>query len=78
MNFDITKHELVPEHILVSEEEKKKILEKFNTSLKQLPSILQSDPAIENLNAKPGDMIVIKRKSPTAKVAPYYRVVVHG
>jgi len=78
VDFDITKHELVPEHILLSEEDKNKILKEYNVSLKQMPSILQSDPGIKHLDAKPGDMIMVKRKSPTAGEAPYYRVVVHG
>ena len=78
MDFDISKHELVPEHAKLDEEEKKKILEKFNVSLKQMPSILKDDPAIQTLNANAGDLIMIKRKSATAKEAVYYRVVING
>ena len=78
MEFDISKHELVPEHTLLTDEEKSKILEQFNTSLKQMPSITIKDPAIQHLEAKPGDMIKIKRKSETTEESTYYRVVIHG
>ncbi len=76
--FDITTHELVPEHKKLSEENKNKLLEKMNLSLRQLPQILQVDPAIQHLEAEPGDVIQIIRKSETVGESVYYRVVVHG
>jgi len=69
-------NELVPKHEILSEEEKQKLLEKFNISLKQLPKILVTDPCAKALGAKPGDVIKITRKSPTAGEYYYYRVVV--
>ncbi len=70
------KHVLVPEHKKLSEKEKKALLEKFNITIKELPQILKTDPAIQGLNAKEGDIIMIKRNSPTAGESIYYRVVV--
>lgn len=75
--FNILKHELVPEHIRLTEEEKEETIKNFNLSLKQFPSIKHNDPAIKVLNAKVGDLIKIKRKSPTTGEAIYYRVVVN-
>jgi DNA-directed RNA polymerase subunit H (RpoH/RPB5) len=75
---DITKHSLVPEHNKLSEEEKQKLLKKHNISLRQLPKILKSDPAIQHLDIKVGDLIKIKRKSPTNKESIFYRVVING
>lgn len=77
-NFNIEEHELVPKHIKLTEEEKNKLLNELNISLRQLPMILASDPMAKKLDAKPGDIIKIIRKSPTAKESIYYRVVVHG
>lgn len=74
----ITRHFLVPEHIKLNDEEKKKVLAKFNISIKQLPMILASDPALKNLAVKVHDIILIKRASSTTKEAEYYRVVIDG
>ena len=76
--FDIRKHEFVPEHIKISEEEAKKILEEFNVIKEHLPKILLSDPAIKQLNPEYGDIIKIIRKSPTNTEFEFYRVVVNG
>jgi DNA-directed RNA polymerase subunit H len=72
------RHEYVPEHILLSKEEAEEVLKRYHVKPNQLPFILASDPAIRNLNAKPGDIVKIIRKSPTAGVSIYYRYVVEG
>jgi DNA-directed RNA polymerase subunit H (RpoH/RPB5) len=76
--MEIEKHELVPKHILLNEKEKEEVLKKYGITLKDLPRILSSDPMAKALNAKVGDIIKIIRKSPTAEVSEYYRVVVKG
>jgi len=74
--YDVLKHELVPKHIILTEEEKKELLEKLNITPKQLPKILISDPVVKAIGAKKGDIIKIIRKSVTAGESIYYRVVV--
>ncbi len=74
--FAIFDHELVPEHRVLSEEEKAELVKKYKIKLSQLPQIKADDPAVQALDAKPGDVIEIKRKSPTAGVYYYYRIVV--
>ena len=71
-------HELVPKHTKLNNSEKNKILEKYNVSANALPRISKDDPAVEKLNAVPGDVVKIDRKSQTAGVSIYYRVVVEG
>jgi len=44
--------------------------------LKQFPKILKSDPVIKSLNAKPGDLIKITRKSNVTGESTYYRIVI--
>jgi len=68
-------HVLVPKHEKLSDKEKTEILEKYNISLKQLPRISQSDPAIAHLDVEPGDLIKITRKSQTAGNSSFFRVV---
>jgi len=74
--LQINQHFLVPQHIKLTEEQKKQLLETFNISLKQLPMIKIDDPAIKDMGVKVNDVILIKRKSPTAKETDYYRLVV--
>lgn len=73
---DVTKHVLVPKHSLVSEKEKKALTDKYSLSGNELPRILKTDPAIQHLKAKEGDVIKIVRKSLTAGETVFYRRVV--
>lgn len=73
--IEISRHVLVPKHILLSDEEKEKIVKKYG-DIKLFPRILITDPAIRHLKPKVGDLIKIVRKSVTAGETVYYRVVV--
>jgi len=72
------KHELVPEHIVLSEKESEEVLKKYNVRYDQLPKILSTDPVAISIGAKPGQIIKIIRKSPTAEQAVVYRVVIES
>ncbi len=72
----ILEHELVPEHRILSLEEAASLLKKLGVKPSQLPWISINDPVVQLLGAKPGDIIEIKRRSPTAGEALYYRIVV--
>jgi DNA-directed RNA polymerase subunit H len=76
--IEIEKHQMVPKHIILSEEEKNEVLKRYKISLRQLPRILMTDPAIAEKNPKVGDVVKIVRKSPTAGETLYYRVVARG
>ena len=73
---EIIKHELVPKHEILTDKEKKDLLEKFEVTENQLPKIHASDPVIEMIEANPGHVVKITRKSATAGEAVYYRLVV--
>ena len=75
--IDISNHELVPKHEIVSEEEKKKLIEVYGP-LKNFPRIRSSDPQVKLLGAKPGDVIKIVRRNEVSEESIYYRVVVEG
>ena len=68
-------HILQPKHSKLKQEEVKKLLEKYNVSLSQLPRIKQEDPAIVELKCNIGDVIKIERKQED-KIIEYFRVVV--
>lgn len=75
-DFNILKHELVPEHIILNEKEKKEVLEKYGINPENLPKILVSDPVVKAIGAKEGDILKIIRKSKTAGTSIFYRVVI--
>ncbi len=75
-DIDVLKNELVPEHKILSDEEKQKLMDKYNITARQLPRILVTDPVVKQIDAKIGDVLEIKRKSMTAGVSLYYRHVV--
>ena len=77
-SFDIMSHDLVPLHIIILDKERKELLEKYNITPENLPKILDSDPVIKSIGAKPGQITKIVRKSHTAKEAIAYRLVIES
>ncbi len=69
--FNITRHVLVPEHRVLTEEEEKSL--KFNK--KELPTILKTDPVAKYYGMKTGQICRIKRPSTVSGFTYYYRVV---
>jgi DNA-directed RNA polymerase subunit H len=74
----ITNHVYQPKHEILTKQEAEQILKKYNTKPSQLPYIMISDKALQDLDVRPGDVIKITRKSPTAGESVYYRYVVEG
>lgn len=76
MAMDVRDHEAVPEHRKMDEEEVEELLEKYDTSKEKLPEIERTDAALKQMDVEEGDVIHIRRDSPTAGKTDYYRVVV--
>lgn len=66
---------MIPKHEKLGKDDQKKVLEKFNIKIRQLPAIKSSDPAIEDLKVERGDIVMITRQSPTAGKYIFYRRV---
>lgn len=75
--INILEHELVPQHRVLTPQEAKEVLRELGCSNpSQLPWISIKDPVVKAIKAKPGDIVMIIRKSPTAGEFVTYRFVV--
>ena len=83
-SFNVLKHELVPEHHLLTEEQAEEVLSRKGITRDQLPKIRKSDPGIKVLESahghpiEEGSVVKIVRKSETAQEFVAYRLVTRG
>ena len=62
---DKLEHELIPEHSKLSDKEAKDLLKKYNATIKEMPKILITDPAIAHMDIKEGDIIKVDTRTGT-------------
>lgn len=75
-NFDITRHFLVPKHLILTKDEEEVLLKAYKITKNELPMIKSSDPAIAQFKPKSGDIVKIERRSVYGDQLSYYRVVI--
>jgi DNA-directed RNA polymerase I, II, and III subunit RPABC1 len=73
--MDITKHELVPKHELLTNDEKNKLFSDFKINETQLPKMLTSDPVSRYYGLKDGNVVRITRPSETGGTYITYKLV---
>ncbi|WP_256297885.1 DNA-directed RNA polymerase subunit H [Haloarchaeobius salinus] len=72
---DVSQHELVPEHVVLDEDELGDVLDEYDIDRTDLPKIKRTDPALPD-EAEMGDVVKIIRESRTTDTAVVYRLVV--
>jgi DNA-directed RNA polymerase I, II, and III subunit RPABC1 len=74
----IIDHDIVPQHILLTEDEKSKYFLEFNHHPRDMKKILTNDPIARFYGAKVGDLFKIIRPSITSGKEIDYRLVIPG
>ena len=75
LQFNILEHQYVPVHEIISDDETKKVIKKYNiTNYDQLPNISRYDPVAQAIGIRPGQICKITRPSKTSIISYYYRV----
>lgn len=75
LSYNVTKHVLVPKHILLTTEQKSQVLKNIRSGEKHFPLINVLDPISRYFGAHIGDMFFIQRKGKNSFSVPYYRIV---
>jgi len=75
---DISKHLLVPKHILLSKEDGERVMSEYKLKKKDMGRIYIDDPMARYLYAQKDDIIQIIRESINSGYSTFYRLVIIG
>ena len=76
LQSDITEHDLVPQHIVLTKEEGDKVLESYRARKRDMPLIRSNDAVAKYYNMKQDEIVKIIRPSPVTGEAVAYRYVI--
>ena len=75
LQFNILKHNMVPKHTILNENEKEIFMKKYNIlNNSQIPDISYFSPVAIVIGLRPNDIVKIERNSRTAIKSDFYRI----
>tara|TARA_Y100000816_G_scaffold292437_1_gene287691 strand:+ start:3904 stop:4518 length:615 start_codon:yes stop_codon:yes gene_type:complete len=74
LQFNILKHSIVPPHRILSDEEKKTIISRYNIIDDNIAPISRYDPVAQVIGLRPDQYCEISRPSKTSIVSLFYRI----
>ena len=75
--FNVSKHNLVPKHKILSINETSDLLKKYNCSIKNLPTIKRDDPQAKYIGLRPKQVCEITVNNITSGITKKYRLCVN-
>ena len=73
--FNILDHKFVPNHRVLSDDEKAKVMKEYNiVKESELPEISRFDPVAKIIGLRPNQLCEITRSSSTSITTKYYRL----
>jgi len=76
LQSDVTEHDLVPQHIVLTKEEGEQVLESYRARKRDMPLIRTNETVARYYNMKSGEIVKIIRPSPLTGEAIAYRLVI--
>jgi DNA-directed RNA polymerase I, II, and III subunit RPABC1 len=73
--FCLVEHEAIPEHKILSDEEKATLLSCIRSKPEDLPQQLVTDPVSQFYGLKPGVVIMYVKRNGSQDMNPYWRIV---
>ena len=74
LQYNILKHTMVPKHRILNNEEKEKIIEKYNILDDNIPPISRFDPVAQVIGLRPSQYCEIVRPSKSSIKSLFYRI----
>lgn len=75
--FNVSRHQLVPKHRILSKTEIQTLLTNFNCSIKNLPTIKRDDPQAKYIGLRPKQVCEIIVNNVTSGITKKYRVCIN-
>lgn len=76
LEFNLVDHNIVPKHIMLTEDQATEVLIAYNAKKKNMPLIPRTDPVAKYYGMKPNNICKIIRPSTLTAEVPFYRICV--